>query len=121
MTGPVTGGPSGWDIAAIGTVATGLLTAAGSAFWKLVTRADRKEAALVKKLEARIAELERRDENRARESLALRVAFEIVANVVRRDNPLDPELLRAEAILAKAFPVDPVTPPDMAERLKQIP
>lgn len=110
-------GASTWDIAgAIGGAVT-LLSAIGTGFWRLITRADRqtarlekKEAALVAKLEERIATLEKRDEIRAAENVALRIAFEIVSNIVRRDNPSDPDLKRAEAILAQAFPLDPTVP-----------
>ena len=94
---------------------------------RLLTRNDRraaalerKEAALMARLEARVKELEQRDETRARENAALRLAFEIVANIVRRDNPGNPELLRAEAILQAAFPVDPFPPVDMIETLKKL-
>lgn len=92
----------------------------GSGIRWLVSRADTKEAALIKKLEARVADLEKKDGQRQAENIALRLAFEIVAGVVRRTDPTNPELVRAERILEQAFKVDLHTPADMLAALAKL-
>ena len=74
----------------------------------------------VTKLERRIAELESNDRQRAKENVALRVAFEIVAAEVRRANPDSPELKRAETLLTAAFGVPMDTPSDMIAALARM-
>jgi len=74
----------------------------------------------VTRLEDRIAELEANDRQRAKENLALRVAFEIVAAEVRRSNPDSAELKRAETMLAAAFGVPMDTPTDMIAALARM-
>ena len=81
---------------------------------------EAREHEYVKKLEARIEELEKNDHQRARENRALWVAFEIVASEVRRDDPDNPELKRAELILTKAFGVSVDKPADIISTLAKM-
>lgn len=113
-------GPSAWDIGGIVGGAVALLGALGGAFSFIINRADRKETALTTRLERRVAELEAKDDKRDKEVIALRLAFEIVAGVVRRTDPANPELARAERILEAAFPPDLQTPTDMLAMLNKL-
>lgn len=113
-------GPSGWDIGGIVGGAVAVLGAIGAAFSFIINRADRKEKELNARLENRVAELEAKDDKREREVIALRLAFEIVAGVVRRTDPANPELARAERILEAAFPTDLNTPHDMLAMLTKL-
>ena len=113
----VTGGAFGAAI--MGGLA--LLKLIGSGVSWLLTRTDTKESRMAAKLEKRVGELEAKDEQRAKENLALRVAFEIVAGVVRRTDPTNYELARAERILNAAFVVDLTTPADIQAALDKIP
>src|SRR5687768_11456011 len=97
------GGPSGWDIAALVAGALALLGAIGQGAGWLLSWGDRRAQARLDRLardedelaenqsafrkrittelheaQVKIGELERRDITRARESAALRVAFELV-------------------------------------------
>lgn len=83
-------------------------------------RIEAREHEYVKKLEARITELERNDHQRAKENVALRLAFEVVAAEVRRTNPDSSELKRAEAILTAAFGMPMDTPADMISALAKM-
>ena len=109
----------------------GIAAAFGASFkwvWDRVVKAratreakiEAREQGYVQKLEARIAELEKNDHQRAKENVALRLAFEVVAAEVRRTNPESIELKRAEAILTAAFGVPMDTPADMVAALAKL-
>lgn len=112
----VTGGAFGGAI--MGGLA--LLKLIGGGFSWLLTRTDRREAALVAKLEKRVDELEKRTDQLGNENVALRLAFELVAGVVRRTEPTNAELARAERILNAAFVVHLETPTDMQAQLDKM-
>jgi hypothetical protein len=127
-------GPSGWDIGGWigGTVS--LLTLAGAGIKSLFKRADRreaalerKEAALVAKMETRILALEERDERRELEFVEMRAelndtraAVMILAQEVSANNPHSTALQLARRLLKGRFPIDLNTPPDMTETLRKI-
>ena len=71
---------------------------------------ERKEAALVTRLEARVAALEM-------ETRELWMVLGYVLPALHRHDPLDPALRMAAKILGDKFPIDPVAPPDMAETI----
>lgn len=81
---------------------------------------EAREHVYVVKLEKRIVELEANDRQRAKESVALRLAFEIVAAEVRRADPDNKGLKRAEALLTAAFGVSMETPADMIAALAKM-
>lgn len=81
---------------------------------------EAREHGYVVKLEERIGELEANDRQRAKENIALRLAFEIVAAEVRRTNPDSTELKRAEAYLTAAFGLSMDTPADMIAALAKM-
>lgn len=81
---------------------------------------EAREHDYVAKIEARIEELEVNDRQRAKENVALRLAFEIVAAEVRRTDPDNPGLKRAEALLTAAFGVPMETPADMIAALTKM-
>ena len=65
---------------------------------------ERKEAALVKKLEARVTILEE-------ETRSLWMVIGYVIPALHRHDPSDPALRMASKILGDKFPIDPVTAP----------
>lgn len=65
------------------------------------------------RIERRLMEIER-------ENHALRIAFELVAAPLRTLDPDNGGLIKAEKLLAAAFPLVPHIPPDMAATLGQI-
>lgn len=86
-----------------------------------------REAALDSRVEARLGKLEadnaefsKKDEARAAESMALRMAFELVASALRAIDPRNTALSRAEQLLQVAFPLAPIVPPDMTTSLQLI-
>lgn len=86
-----------------------------------------REAALDSRLEERLKKLEaanlaftEKDERRAAESMALRMAFELVASALRAIDPRNTALSRAEQLLQVAFPLAPIVPPDMTTSLQTI-
>lgn len=83
-------------------------------------RIEAREHEFVEGLKARIDVLEARDRQRERENVALRLAFELVAAEVRRTDPGNEALKRAESYLATAFG-DPVkTPADLIALLARL-
>jgi hypothetical protein len=114
------GEPSGLDIAAIVGGAITILGALGAGLKFLFSRADRrekfldaKEAALVKKLEARLDALE--EEHRK-----LWIVINYVVPALHSHDPTNPALRIASKILKDRFPVDFMTPADMTEALRHI-
>lgn len=81
---------------------------------------DHRVEARLKKLEADNTELSKKDEARAAESMALRMAFELVASALRAIDPRNTALSRAEQLLQVAFPLAPIVPPDMTTSLQVI-
>lgn len=81
---------------------------------------DESWSAYRKRLEARLERAEKREEARDKQVTALRLAFELVAGELRRVAPLSGALRRAEQILAAAFPLEPIVPPEMGEALQKI-
>lgn len=112
--------PTGWDVAGVIGGGVAVLGAIGAGLRWMITRGDRREAALIDRLVQRVDELEAKEAQRDKEVVALRIAFEIVAGVVRRTDPTNAELARAEAILAEAFPPDFRTPADMLAALSRL-
>lgn len=83
-------------------------------------RADAEWKEIREEMKGELAELRRRDEQRERENQGLRLAFEIVANIVRRTDADNPELHRAEQLLEAGFHLDVMTPRDMTAALAKI-
>lgn len=81
---------------------------------------EAREHEYVQRLEADIKELKANDRQRAKENVALRLSFEIVAAEVRRTDPDNPGLKRAEALLTAAFGVPMETPADMIAALAKM-
>lgn len=79
-----------------------------------------REAAFDKRLDEELGDLRKRDDTRANENMALRMAFELVASALRAVDPHNTALSRAEQILQIAFPLAPVVPPDMTTHLQMI-
>lgn len=97
---------SGWDIAGIvGGIGT-LASLIGAGIWRLISRADTrtasieaKEAALVTKLELRVAALE--EDNRR-----IWLALSYVVPALHAHDPGSPALRMAAKLLGDAFPID---------------
>lgn len=68
-------------------------------------------------VEDRLAILEERDATRGEETMALRMAFELVASALRAIDPKNTALSRAEQLLQAAFPLAPIVPADMSTTL----
>lgn len=117
----MSGQPSGWDLAGALGGATALCSMLGAGLWKLITRADRREASrerreaeMVTRLEARILALEE-------ESRQLWMVIGYVVPALHVHDPRSPALRLAAKILRDRFPIDLNTPPDMADALNRIP
>jgi len=109
--------PDGLGIAGIVGGALSILTAIGGGLRWLLTRQDRreavierKEAALMRKLEARVTALEE-------ETHDLWMVIGAVIPALHRHDPLDPALRMAAKILGDKFPIDPVMPGDIMAAL----
>lgn len=120
-----------------GIVAGGLaaLAALGKGGQWLLGWADRRESSRTSKLQAwhdelskreadfdqavnaRLAKLEVRDQARAAENIALRMALAQVTGALRAVDPANKALLRAEQLLNASFPIerDPLIPLDQME------
>ena len=66
------------------------------------------------------ADIERRLRVVMKQSVALRMAFEMVAAPLRAIDPANKELAQAEQLLRSAFPLDPDMPPDFGMMLSKI-
>lgn len=96
----------------------GRTRAAGLQDWedKLTARESAFDAAI----DDRLKSIEGQLEQRRAESVALRMAFELAAEALRRVDPKNPALKRAEQLLIAAFPLDPTIPAPMLDLLHQI-
>ena len=81
---------------------------------------DESWSAYRKRIEERLQTVEAEASKRAQENMALRLAFEIVAGELRRADPNNGSLRRAEQLLAAAFPLEPIVPVDMPQTLIRI-
>lgn len=134
--------PSGWDLAALASGVMAMLVAIGHGMRWLLTWTDRRAVARADRLASeeakldqswsdwrrditaerddlirRVASLEQRDIARAKESAALRVAFELVAAGLRVLDPDNISLRQAEQILATTFKLEPQLPLDMTQAI----
>lgn len=125
------GGTSPAEWAGIVVAGGGVLALIGTGFrWLLTwgdTRREKRELeldegwrALRKRMEDRLAALEARDERREQQLLAIRLAYENVAGELRRHDPQNLGLRRAEQLMSAAFPLDPGIPRDMADQLHRL-
>ena len=83
-------------------------------------RLDAEQAAYQARIEARLKDIEAESLVIKNENHALRYAFELVAAPLRALDPNNKELARPEEIIAAAFPLLPVIPPDMADKLSKL-
>lgn len=80
-----------------------------------------REAELDAAIDARLSKLEGRTDQLSEENMALRMAFELVAEALRAKDPRNNALIRAEQLLANAFPLVPaILPADMNGQLGAI-
>lgn len=68
-------------------------------------------------VEGRLATLEQQAATHGEQSMALRMAFELVASALRAIDPKNTALSRAEQLLQSAFPLAPIVPADMSTTL----
>lgn len=68
-------------------------------------------------VEGRLATLEQQAAVHGEQSMALRMAFELVASALRAIDPKNTALSRAEQLLHAAFPLAPIVPADMSTTL----
>lgn len=83
---------------------------------ELQERETRMDAAV----EGRLATLEQQAAVHGEQSMALRMAFELVASALRAIDPKNTALSRAEQLLQVAFPLAPIVPADMTAQLNTI-
>jgi hypothetical protein len=132
------GGVSPGEIGGVFAGIIALLVALGKGFKWLLNWNDARAQTRSAKLDAwhreLIAEREKLDEERAeyqarveerlkileRRAYALWLAFKMVEGRLRKVDPDDIVLVKADELLAAAFPLDPVIPPDMSANLGKI-
>lgn len=131
-------GVSGGEISGYFAGAVAVLAVIGQGIKWLLNWKERRAESRAAKLQAWHKELQARearlDEKQAeyharieeqlaivmKQSVALRMAFEMVAAPLRAIDPHNRELAQAEQLLRSAFPLDPGLPPDFGPLLRKI-
>lgn len=81
---------------------------------------EAREQDLNSRIDGRLSSLEKRDEQRAAENLALRMVLAQVTGALKVKDPENPALKRAEQLLTASFPIDPMMPADFNAALTTI-
>lgn len=132
------GDPGAGEIGGAFAGLVAFLMSIGKAYAWLVNSKEQREQSRALKLQAWHEELDRREadierkqsEYRAgieqqlaslwRTTLAMRDGYQLIAGALRLIDPENPALRQADELLKVSFPLDPLIPPDMTNRLREI-